>query len=73
VPALAEMCVPGVFTREVKAVTEELCGHVFSASTISQINKGPDGALARFAHQPLEEAYPYLIRMLATRKCASTG
>jgi transposase-like protein len=42
-------------------VTEELWGHTFSASTISQINKGLDGALARFANRPLEEAYPYLI------------
>lgn len=49
VSALAEMYVQGVSTRKVKAVTEELCGHAFSASTISQINKGLDGALARFA------------------------
>jgi len=61
VSALAEMYVQGVSTRKVKAVTEELCGHTFSASTISQINKGLDGALARFASRPLEEAYPYLI------------
>ena len=61
VSALAEMYVQGVSTRKVKAVTEELCGHTFSASTISQINKGLDAALARFASRPLEEAYPYLI------------
>lgn len=61
VSALAQMYVQGVSTRKVKAVTEELCGHAFSASTISQINKGLDAALARFAHRPLEEAYPYLI------------
>lgn len=61
VSALAEMYVQGVSTRKVKAVTEELCGHAFSASTISQINKGLDGALGRFANRPLEEAYPYLI------------
>ena len=61
VTTLAEMYVQGVSTRKVKAVTEELCGHAFSASTISQINKGLDAALARFAHRPLEEAYPYLI------------
>lgn len=60
VSALAEMYVQGVSTRKVKAVTEELCGHAFSASTISQINKGLDAALARFASRPLE-AYPYLI------------
>ena len=61
VSALAEMYVQGVSTRKVKAVTEELCGHAFSASTISQINKGLDGALARFASRALEEPYAYLI------------
>jgi transposase-like protein len=61
VSALAEMYVQGVSTRKVKAVTEELCGHAFSASTISQINKGLDAALARFASRPLKEADPYLI------------
>lgn len=61
VSALAEMYVQGVSTRKVKAITEELCGHAFSASTISQINKGLDGALQRFATRALEEPYPYLI------------
>jgi len=61
VGALAEMYVQGVSTRKVKAITEELCGHSFSASTISQINKGLDEALARFANRHLEEDYPYLI------------
>jgi transposase-like protein len=61
VGALAEMYVQGVSTRKVKAITEELCGHSFSASTISQINKGLDESLARFASRPLEEDYPYLI------------
>lgn len=61
VAALAEMYVQGVSTRKVKAITEELCGHSFSASAISSINKGLDEALARFANRPLDEAYPYLI------------
>ena len=39
VGTLAEMYVQGVSTRKVKAVTEALCGHSFSASSISQINK----------------------------------
>ena len=43
VSALAEMYVPGVSTRKVKAITEELCGHTFSASTISRINTSLDG------------------------------
>jgi putative transposase len=61
VSALAEMYVQGVSTRKVKAITEELCGHSFSASTISRINKKLDGELKRFAERRLEEAYPYLI------------
>ena len=36
VGALTEMYVQGVSTRKVKAITEELCGHEFSASTISR-------------------------------------
>jgi putative transposase len=36
VAALAQMYVQGVSTRKVKAITEELCGHSFSASAISE-------------------------------------
>src|SRR6202166_5301309 len=39
VAALAEMYIQGVSTRKVKAITEELVGHAFSASAISAINK----------------------------------
>ena len=59
--ALAEMYVQGVSTRKVKAITEELCGHSFSASAISEINKKLDGELAAFAGRRLVEPYPYLI------------
>jgi len=61
VAALAEMYVHGVSTRKVKAITEELCGHEFSASTISRINEDLDTELARFSERKLEEAYPYLV------------
>src|ERR1700723_2982725 len=61
VAALAEMYVQGVSTRKVKAITEELCGHSFSASSISTINKRLDQSLAQFAARPLNEAFPYLI------------
>jgi len=61
VAALAEMYVQGVSTRKVKAVTEELCGHGFSASTISEATAKLDGALKAFAERRLDEAYPYLI------------
>ena len=39
VSSLAEMYVQGVSTRKVKAITEQLCGHAFSASSISRINQ----------------------------------
>src|SRR6202011_4587996 len=61
VGALAEMYVQGVSTRKVKAITEELCGHSFSAPSISTINKRLDQSLAQFAARPLSEAFPYLI------------
>ncbi len=55
------MYVQGVSTRKVKAITEELCGHTFSASTVSRINKSLDALLRRFAERRLDEAYPYVI------------
>ncbi len=58
---LAEMYVQGVSTRKVKAITEELCGHGFSASSISEITKTLDAQLEAFAKRRLEEDYPYLI------------
>jgi putative transposase len=48
VGTLAEMYVQGVSTRKVKAVTEALCGHSFSASSISAINKSLDEGLKAF-------------------------
>jgi hypothetical protein len=45
----------------VKAITEELCGHAFSASAISAINKRLDESLEAFAGRPLEEPFAYLI------------
>lgn len=61
VSALTEMYVQGVSTRKVKAVREELCGHEFSASTISRMNQSLDKELDEFAQRRLEDAYPYLI------------
>ena len=61
VSALVEMYVQGVSTRKVKAITEQLCGHSFAASTISAINKTLDEGLTKFAQRRLTEAYPYLI------------
>jgi len=61
VAALMQMYVQGVSTRRVKAITEELCGHEFSASAVSAINKQLDEELTRFMTRRLEEEYPYLI------------
>ena len=61
VSALSEMYVRGVSTRKVKAITEELCGHSFSASTVSEMNRKLDEELGKFAQRDLEEEYPYLI------------
>ena len=58
VGTLAEMYVQGVSTRKVKAVTEAFCGHSFSASSISAINKSLDEGLRAFAERRLSENYP---------------
>ena len=61
VTGLAEMYVQGVSTRKVKAITETLCGHAFSASTISGLNKTLDEQLVRFSNRRLDQDYPYVI------------
>src|SRR5439155_8656336 len=48
-------------TRKVKANTEELSRHSFSASSISAMNQRLDASLAQFAGRPLVEAFPDLI------------
>jgi putative transposase len=49
VSALMEMYLQRVSTRKVKAITEELCGHEFSASTVSRIVQQLDRELEKFA------------------------
>jgi transposase-like protein len=61
VAALAQMYVQGVSTRKVAAITEELCGHEFSASSISEITRRLDEQLQQFSQRPLEPEYPYVI------------
>jgi transposase-like protein len=73
VAALAEMYVQGVSTRKVKSITEELCGHSFSASSISAINKRLDETLAQFASRRLGEAFPYLILDARYEKVREAG
>jgi putative transposase len=73
VAALIEMYVQGVSTRKIKAVSEELCGHEFSASTISELNATLDEELERFARQRLEGEYPYLILDARYEKVREAG
>ncbi|UWU19307.1 IS256 family transposase (plasmid) [Rhizobium sullae] len=73
VATLAEMYVQGVSTRKVKAITEELCGHAFSASSISAINKRLDESLKAFAERPLQEPFPYLILDARYEKVREAG
>jgi putative transposase len=59
--ALTEMYIQGVSTRKVKEITEQLCGHEFSSSTISRVTAQLDEELEKFARRKLDEEYPYLI------------
>ena len=59
--SLAEMYIQGVSTRKIKLITEELCGHEFSASTVSNINKTLDEQLNAFSQRELSMKYPYII------------
>ena len=61
VAAFTQMSIQRVSIRKAKAISEELCGHSFSASAISQVNKKLDAELGRFARRELESEYPYLI------------
>ncbi|MBC7286094.1 IS256 family transposase [Hoeflea sp.] len=73
VATLAEMYVQGVSTRKVRAITEELCGHAFSASSISAINKRLDESLKAFAERPLHEPFPYLVLDARYEKVREAG
>ncbi|MBB3397025.1 transposase-like protein [Rhizobium sp. BK538] len=73
VSTLVEMYVQGVSTRKVKAITEELCGHAFSASAISAISKRLDESLKAFAKRLLPEPFPYLIHDARYEKVREAG
>jgi putative transposase len=73
VSTLAEMYVQGVSTRKVKAITEQLCGHEFSASAVSSIVKRLDEQLSHFANRRLEDAFPYLILDARYEKVRENG
>lgn len=73
VSALAQMYVEGVSTRKVRAITEELCGHEFSAGAISAVNARMDVELERFARRALTEPMAYLILDARYEKVRETG
>lgn len=73
VAAMMEMYLQGVSTRKVKTITEELCGHEFSSSTISRIVQKLDEELQKFAQRRLEEPYPYLILDARYEKVREAG
>jgi transposase-like protein len=73
VAALAERYVQGVSTRKVKAVTEELCGHEFSASAVSAVAKRLDAELQAVMERPLQEAFPYVYVDARYEKVRETG
>lgn len=73
VSALAEMYIQGVSTRKVKAITEELCGYKFSASSVSGVVTRLDEQLSQFATRHLEEGFAYLILDARYEKVRESG
>ncbi len=63
----------GVSTRQVKAITEELCGPSFSASAVSGVVKRLDEQLSQFAQRRLEEAFAYVILDARYEKVRESG
>jgi len=61
ISTMMEMVVQGVSTRNVKKVTEELCGESFSKSTVSEICKELDIPIKHFKERLLPEHYPFVI------------
>ncbi len=62
VTTLMEMYLQGVSTRNVAAITEELCGTAFSKSQVSALVGRLDPDLAAWRTRPLPAAaYPYLV------------
>jgi transposase-like protein len=61
VVALMEMVVNGVSTRKVKRITERLCGHAFSKSTVSELAAGLDVEVEAWNERSLAGTpYPFV-------------
>lgn len=58
--AIAEMYVQGVSTRNVAAITEELCGFEISSTQVSRCAKLLDEELQKFRERPLTDKYAYV-------------
>ena len=50
-----------VSTRKVVAITQQLCGHEFSASSISTITARLETQLEQFSRRWLAEEFPYVV------------
>ena len=62
VVALMEMVVNGVSTRKVRHITEELCGHEFSKSTVSRLSKQLGEQVEAWCERPLDHLeYPFVL------------
>jgi transposase-like protein len=61
IAAMIEMVVNGVSSRKVRAITEELCGTGFSKSSVSEMCKTLDPAVAEFRNRALDAHYPFVI------------
>jgi putative transposase len=59
---LMEMVVNGVSMRKVARITEELCGHEFSKSTVSDLCKGLDPLVAAWNERDLGDTrFPFVL------------
>jgi len=73
------MDVQGVSTRKVRGITEELCGHAFSASSIGSINKKLDATLAEWPGRSLDagerhdDAAEAIDQQVAAEQCGGSG
>ena len=73
VSALPEIYIQGVSTRKVKTITEALCGHAFSASAISAVNKTWMRAWSDLPSGPERKPIPTWCWTPATRGSGKTG
>jgi len=55
------MVVQSVSTRQVTAITEELCGASFSKSTVSALCAGLDARVRSFNERRLDSEYPFIL------------